>query len=193
MKTLFTFCIAMSALLAASNLRAEGLAIHADSPLYEAPPGQSLDLTDEVTLEAWVQADPMGVEGGRILDKSTPGTSTGYMLDTHPGNSLRFLNLNGMCRYNAHLPAAKWSHVAGVYSARRKIHKLYLDGREVASVRGRFPPMAKTKEPLRIGADPRGENRFHGRILLAAVYGRALAPEEIARRAASIDAVPCRA
>ena len=77
-----------------------------------------------------------------------------------------------------------------MYSARRKIHKLYLDGREVASVRGRFPPMAKTKEPLRIGADPRGENRFHGRILLAAVYGRALVPEEIARRAASIDAAP---
>jgi alpha-L-fucosidase 2 len=190
MKTAFTICVALCTSLAAGSLRAEGLAIHADSPLYEAPSCPALDLTDEVTLEAWVQADPMGVEGGRILDKSTPGTSTGYMLDTHPGNSLRFLNLNGMCRYDARLPAGKWSHVAGVYSASRKIHKLYLDGREVASIRGKFPPLAKTREPLRIGADPRGENRFHGRILLAAVYGRALGAEEIARRAASVDAAP---
>ena len=190
MKTQLMICLALSTLPIAGNVRAEGLAIRGDSPLYEAPPGQMLDLTDAVTLEAWVQADKMGVAGGRILDKSTPGTSNGYMLDTHPGNSLRFLNLNGMCRYDAKLPEGKWSHVAGVYSASRKIHKLYLDGKEVASAQGRFPPMAKTREPLRIGADPHGDNRFHGRILLAAVYGRTLAAEEIARRAASIDAAP---
>jgi alpha-L-fucosidase 2 len=73
-----------------------------------------------------------------------------------------------------------------VYSAPRKIAKLYLGGKEVASAaRGDFPAMSKTQVPLRIGADPNGGNRFHGRILRAAVYGRAISAEEIAGRAAA--------
>ena len=178
------------AVAAAGNLCAEGLPVTSDSPLYEAAPVKDLDLTGEVTLEAWVQADPMDSAGGRILDKSTPGTSNGYMLDTYPGNSLRFLNLNGACRFSAKLPADKWSHVAGVYSVSKQIHKLYLNGREVASATGVFPPMAKTTEPLRLGADPGGSNRFKGRILRAAVYSRALSAEEIAQRAAATSPAP---
>ena len=97
----------------------EGLPLGAKTPLYEAAAGEALDLTDEVTLEAWVRADKMPDAGGRILDKSVPGTQRGYMLDTWPGNSLRFLNARGMCRFDAKLPADRWSHVAGVYSGRR--------------------------------------------------------------------------
>jgi len=166
------------------------LTISADSPLYEVPPCKALDLAEEVTLEAWVQADKMGEGGGRILDKSTPGSQQGFMLDTHPGNSLRFLNANGMCRFRANLPADKWSHVVGVYSASKHIHKLYLNGKEVASIVGAFPPMTRSNEPLRVGADPRGDNRLRGRILRAAVYNRALTADEIARRAASTTPEP---
>jgi alpha-L-fucosidase 2 len=177
-------------LFTAAGLRAEGLPVNADSALYEAAPAKALDLTDEVTLEAWVQADKMDQAGGRILDKSPSGTSDGYMLDTYPGNSLRFLNLNGQCRFDAKLPADKWSHVAGVYSASKQIHKLYLNGREVASLKGAFPPLAKTTVPLRLGADPGGSNRLKGRLLRAAVYGRALTEEEIAQRAATTSPAP---
>src|SRR5207244_3781902 len=96
------------------NAWAEGLALHEKAPIYEAGPDPALDLADEVTLEAWVQADPMPQGGGRILDKSLPGTSDGYMLDTYPGNSLRFLNRNGACAYDAKLRADRWTYVAGV-------------------------------------------------------------------------------
>ena len=65
---------------------ADGYRLDNRSTLYEAPPGKALDLTDELTLEAWVKADKMDAAGGRILDKSAPGTQLGYMLDTHPGN-----------------------------------------------------------------------------------------------------------
>ena len=47
-----------------------------------------------------------------------------------------------------------------------------------------------TEVPLRVGADPNGENRFHGRILRAAIYGRALTAPEIAQRAALLASVP---
>jgi alpha-L-fucosidase 2 len=174
--------------LGVSGAPSEGLRLDGKGPFYEAAAQKALDLTEEVTLEAWVRADKMGPEGGRILDKSAPGTQLGYMLDTHPGNSLRFLNAKGMCRYDAKLPGDRWAYVAGVYSAPKRIMKLYLDGREVASVEGGdFSPMTVSKVPLRIGADPEGGNPFRGRILRAVVYSRALTAAEIARRAGAAE------
>jgi len=156
------------------------------TPAYEAGIDPALDLTDEVTLEAWVQADPMPEAGGRILDKSRPGTYDGYLLDTYPGNSLRLHTPQGGCSFDAKLPADKWTHVAAVYSSSKKIARLFMNGREVAGrTSGEFPPLRTTPLPLRIGADPTGNSRFLGRIQRAAVYSRALSNEEIARRAAA--------
>ena len=167
---------------------AEGFRLDNNSAVYEAAPGKALDLTDELTLEAWVQADRMDQVGGRILDKSAPGTQQGYMLDTYPGNSLRFLNVKGMCSFKANLPADKWTYVAGVYSASKRTMKLYLAGQEVASLGGdSFPPMTLSTVPLRIGCDPAGGNRFKGRIQRAAVYRRALTADEIAQRASAAE------
>lgn len=178
---LFTFL----PLLAQDN---SGFQLDSESPIYSAPNSRELDLTNEVTLEAWIKAAPMDPAGGRILDKTLPGTQLGYMLDTHPGNSLRFLNANGMCRFNARLRADRWTHVAGVYSASARIMKLYLDGRECATIdSGDFPPLTRSKAPLVVGADPEGGNRFHGRILRAAVYSRALSPSELRDRASGSD------
>ncbi|MDD4869867.1 MAG: glycoside hydrolase N-terminal domain-containing protein [Kiritimatiellae bacterium] len=165
------------------NAKEEGLVLGKKGEIYKAGPNRTLDLKDEVTLEAWIKADPMEQGGGRIMDKSVRGTSEGYMLDTFPGNSLRFLNLNGACCFKANLSADKWTHVAGVYSASKKIMKLYMDGKEVASKGGEFPTMSRTLVPLCIGANPEGGDRFLGRIRRAAVYGRALPAEEIAKRA----------
>lgn len=183
MKKLLLAAVLTSAPLA----HAEGLILNNKAPIYEAS-NKALDVTDEVTVEAWVQADKMEQAGGRIIDKSVPGTSEGFMLDTYPGNSLRFLNLNGQVRYDAKLPANQWSHVAGVYSAPKQIMKLYLNGKEVASSNGLFPKMSITKSPLRLGADSQGDNRFQGRIKRATIYNRALNAEEIAARAANADA-----
>ncbi len=165
-----------------------GYALNPAAAIFEAAPGKALDLADEVTLEAWVKADPMDAAGGRILDKSAPGTQLGYMLDTWPGNSLRFLNVKGMCRFDAKLPADRWSHVVGVYSASKRIMKLYLDGKEVASLGGdHWPEMALSPVPLCVGGDPGGGNRFKGQILRAAVYGRVLTADEISLRASAAE------
>jgi alpha-L-fucosidase 2 len=177
----------MGAILAAAcgPLGAEGLRLDGHLPAYQAGPDASLDLTDEVTLEAWVRADPMSDAGGRILDKSVPGTQEAYMLDTWPGNSLRLITRKGFCTYDARLSADHWTHVAAVYGASRRLMALYLDGREVArQTEGDFPPMTLTTVPLRLGADPDGGNRFLGSILRAAVYRRALDAAELAARAA---------
>ena len=164
----------------------EGLALGENGPVYQAASTQALDLTDAVTLEAWVKAAPMPEGGGRILDKLLPGTNDGYLLDTYPGNSLRLITAKGQCSYAAHLSEEHWTHVVGVYSASQTIMALFIDGKEVARItEGPFPTVATTPAPLRVGLDPNGENRFHGHVLRAAVYGRALTPEEIARRASA--------
>ena len=164
----------------------DGLMLSENGPIYQAVGEHALDLSDAVALEAWVKADPMPRGGGRILDKLIPGTSDSFLLDTYPGNSLRLITAKGQCSYDARLSSDHWTHCVGVYSASQKIMALYLDGKEVARVtEGVFPPLTKTSVPLRVGMDPNGENRFHGHILRAAVYGRVLTPDEIARRAAS--------
>ncbi|MHC4251361.1 MAG: glycosyl hydrolase family 95 catalytic domain-containing protein [Planctomycetota bacterium] len=177
----FVSCLA-GIVIAEGVVAGEGFKLSDNSPIYEAAPVRALDLTDEVTLEVWVKADRMDRGGGRILDKSVPGTSEAFMLDTYPGNSLRLITLGGQCRYDAKLSADRWRYVAAVYSSSKRVMKLYLDGAEVASAGGDFPPMSKTSVPLRVGADPSGANRFRGRILRAAVYSRALTEDEIAAR-----------
>ena len=162
----------------------EGLRLSAQGPIYEVPSNPALNLTDAVTLEAWVKADPMPQAGGRILDKLLPGTNNSFTLDTYPGNSLRLIAGSGHCSFDAHLAADHWTHVVGVYSASQKIMALYIDGKEVARVDGGdFPPMGLTQLPLRVGVDPDGDNRFQGQIWRAAIYGRALTASEIAQRA----------
>ena len=163
----------------------EGMRLDDNSPIYAVAAQKALDLTAEVTLEAWVKADTMSPAGGRILDKSLPGTQLGYMLDTHPGNSLRLLNADGMCRYDAKLPGDQWTHVVGVYSVPKQLMKLYVNGREVAQTGTDFIPMTRSEVPLCVGADPSGGNRFHGHIRRAAIYQRALTAEEIRQRVAN--------
>ena len=161
----------------------EGMALGEHGVLLRSKVEPALNLTDAVTLEAWVKAAPMGQEGGRILDKLIPGTSEGFTLDTYPGNSLRMITLKGICSYDARLGDSHWTHVVGVYSASGKTLALYIDGKQVASMNdGDFPSLTVPKIPLTIGADPNGGNRFHGQILRAAVYNRALTSEEIAAR-----------
>ena len=110
---------------------AEGLLLGGSGPIYQEASQPALNLTDAVTLEAWVKADAMPPGGGRILDKLIPGTNAGYTLDTYPGSSLRLIAGSGSCSYDAHLSADHWTHVVGVYSASQKIMALYVDGKEV--------------------------------------------------------------
>lgn len=170
---------------------ADGFLFTPRSQIYEAPKVKDLELTEEVTLEAWVKANRMSRSGGRIIDKLVPVTDTGYLLDTYPGNSLRMITAKGQIGYDAKLSSNEWTHVVGVYSAPKKIMRLYINGKQVASRSdGEFPKLQIAPNNLRIGADPTGDNRFSGRILRAAVYKRALTEEEIGARWNKPDAAP---
>ena len=99
----------------------------------EVPDAEVLDLTTSCTLAAWVCPGKLPVGGGRIIDKSRAGTANGYLLDTHPGHSLRLIVEGGTLTHDARLPVGKWSHVAGTYDAKMGMLRLYVNGKRVAS------------------------------------------------------------
>jgi alpha-L-fucosidase 2 len=145
-----------------------------------------LDLTQALTLEAWIKPEAFPQAGARIFDKTQAGTQNGYMLDTFPGNSLRFVTTEGSLTSKDVLKPGRWTHVAAVFSTAEGIYKLYVNGQEVADAsRPGMKPVQQNHLPLRIGVDSNGEHWFRGEMARVAIYARALSAQEIARLAAS--------
>ncbi len=92
-----------------------------------------LDFEAGCTLAAWVAPEKLAGGGGRIIDKSRAGTANGYLLDTHPGNSLRLIVEAGTLSHDAKLEPGKWVFVAGTYDSAKGVSRLYVDGKEVAA------------------------------------------------------------
>lgn len=97
------------------------------------PHRNELNCLDGVTLEAWIRPESrILMSGARIIDKSPVGGSTGYLLDTYPGNSLRLISMDGHLTFPARIPLGEWTHVAGTIDGDSGEARLYLNGREVA-------------------------------------------------------------
>lgn len=92
----------------------------------------ALDGTAGLTIEAWVKPGALGSGGGRIVDQITPGGSDGFLLDTFPGNSLRFICGERQLQQRDALPAGTWTHVAAVADSRAGGCRLYVNGELVA-------------------------------------------------------------
>lgn len=97
---------------------------------FEVAHCEALDLEVAVTLEAWIRP---GQTRGRILDKTQATTANGYMIDAHPGNSLRIVLADGNMASTARLPDGDWAHVAGVFDAASGRKELYVNGQLAAS------------------------------------------------------------
>ncbi len=88
------------------------------------------NLETGLTLETWIKPEQLPGGGARIIDKITPGGDDGFLLDTHPGNSLRFITAAGMITKQNVLPPNKWSHVAA--TAGQDGLALFLNGKRIA-------------------------------------------------------------
>jgi hypothetical protein len=150
-----------------------------DLPLVDSPRGKAahftgrgyleiahdprLDLTEALTLDAWIRPASLPQGGGRIIDKSEVGTSNGFLLDTHPGNSLRLIVAAGVATFDAQLPADKWVHVAATAAGDGKL-ALYVNGKEVQATRGQSQPVIDRGQLAKRVAGVRG---FHKRLVNA--------------------------
>ncbi len=136
---------------------------------------------DELTIDAWLMPELMPEMGGRIVDRAVPGTLDGFMLDSYPGNSLRLLTANGMVSAPNVLTPGVPVRVTAVYSASKRIAKLYKNGKLIASGDvGAFPALSVANQALHIGADASGGNGFKGDIQRVVIYPRAFSDAEVA-------------
>lgn len=90
-----------------------------------------------MTVEAWVKPDRLPPSGARLVDKITPGGEDGFLFDTWPANSLRFIVGRSVLEQKDALRADEWSHVAAVVDPAGQRLRLFVNGtlcaeREVA-------------------------------------------------------------
>jgi hypothetical protein len=84
--------------------------------------------TGNFTLEAEVK--PAAGDFGRIFDKITPGGKDGFLLDAHPGNSLRLISGTTQLNFKNVLPAGQWAHI--VATADASGWKISINGKPLA-------------------------------------------------------------
>ena len=143
------------------------------------PDSNSLDLTNAMTLEAWVR--PTALSDWRtVLFKERPGAASTYSLWASEGSRPEVASFNGSTYAEAPgtgaLPLNTWSHIAGTLSAGTL--RFYLNGTQVGSVAAPGT-MPNSTGPLRIGGNAIWPEWFAGQIDEVRVYNRALSQSEI--------------
>lgn len=95
----------------------------------------ALDLTGNLTLEAWVYLESYG-SIQTIITKPSANGNLGYGLRVNVNAQLNLTVSDGsnLCSYDAttSIPRIEWTHVAGVYDADEGIIKLYVNGVRMA-------------------------------------------------------------
>jgi hypothetical protein len=94
------------------------------------------DFAAGLTVEAWVKLQKLGGSGARLVDRITPGGSDGFLFDTHPGNSLRFICGQTQLSQKDALPADQWTHLAAVADSAAGGCRLYVNGKLATSNSG---------------------------------------------------------
>ena len=143
------------------------------------PASASLDLTSNMTLEAWVF--PTTVSNWRtVIAKGTSGNLVYYLYANSDSNTPVVGGLFGSTPRNlsggTQLPTNVWTHLAGTYDGSSQ--RLYVNGVEVAN-RQQTGQMQLSSSVLRIGGNRVSNQYFRGRIDEVRVYNRALEAFEI--------------
>ena len=98
-------------------------------------PAAQLDFRSGFTLSAWFNSD--GSRDGRIFDRLTAGGTDGFLLDTYPRNTLRFIIGSESLQGPSDLFAPHtWHHAAATVDASTGAFRVYLDGRPVLTKPG---------------------------------------------------------
>ena len=143
------------------------------------------DFTGEsFTVSAWYTAEEINKSWQCLVAK---GEGNGWRVHRRGGDNppeMTFTGGNGdVDRHNTEIIVGgdpeTWHHVAGVTDSEISEQILYLDGEEVARKAG--ATLQDRGNPMRIGDNPDARNRnWLGKVDDVAIWGRALAPFEIA-------------
>ncbi len=166
----------------------QALSLDGDGDCVEVADSATLDITDELTIEAWVRTDvDMGTNPQmQIVDKGEHQYGSGYMLMIYNGNLYGRVNKSSATAVIHQYPNdGEWHHVA--YTFKSGEQKLYIDGQEVAS-NGGTATITENSQPLLIGKGvDRPQYCWNGLIDEVRIWNKALDAEELGRHRLTVD------
>ncbi|MEV4473439.1 LamG-like jellyroll fold domain-containing protein [Nonomuraea sp. NPDC049504] len=156
----------------------QALTFNGTSSWVTVPDDGSLDLTDGMTLEAWVR--PTTVAGWRTVLMKEFGADLSYaMMGSGGSGPGAFVHTASGANAQApgNLPLNTWSHLAATYDGTTL--RMYVNGTQVATNLTAGNLRVGTG-PLRIGGNSGSGEHFGGQIDEVRVYDKPLSPAEIA-------------
>jgi hypothetical protein len=155
------------------------LSFNGTSSWVTVPDSASLDLTNAMTLEAWVRPSALATAWRAVLFKEQPKHMVyGLYANTRNGRPATYVFVSNekSAAGPSTLPLNTWSFLAATYDG--STIRLYVNGAQVAAtaVSGAMPASTGV---LRLGGDSVGSEWFAGLVDNVRIYGRVLAPAEL--------------
>lgn len=155
-------------------------ALRLDGSSYiRVPDNVSLDITDQITMAIWIK--PEEYRKQQIMRKKNG--PTGYEITLgFDGNNTVSARLNGTNNYRIYSTSeypidGTWMHIAATYNGSE--FKLYINGVVESSTSTVPTVISVNNDPLEIGADDDGDDKFKGAIDDVQIYKVALSQTEI--------------
>jgi large repetitive protein len=170
----------------ASGKDGQAIVLNGTSQYATVPNDVSLNITNAITLAAWVKPEKVGTQ--YIIKKAIIDGTNGYELSlSNPGKA--FVRFNQVASANTNrvdsgtsypADATTWVHLAATYDG--STIQIYFNGTQDGSKPATFT-IATNDLVLGIGAESNGATKFQGAMDEVRVYNRALTPGEIRRLA----------
>jgi predicted GIY-YIG superfamily endonuclease len=139
----------------------------------------SLDLTEAMTLEAWVKPSALGSMWRTVVIKEQRN-QLAYALYAGNGNAKPsghvYTTGDRAVAGGSAVPTGSWTHVASTWDG--QLLRLYINGVQVAKAALK-PSAMSSSRALRFGGNTVWPEWFKGAIDEIRIYSRALTPEEI--------------
>ena len=142
-------------ILFTNNLNAQSqFALHFDgnSDYVEIPDSVVLNLTNDFTLELWLNLDSIPGSGRHTYIRKIDSTDAGYSLQTNASNQLVFLGNGTTISIDTLPPVLEWSHLAVTYNSTNTTLNIYLNGNNILtdSSQASYPTNSvRQLEPIR--------------------------------------------
>jgi hypothetical protein len=145
----------------------------------EFPEDAVMDITDAVTMEAWVLPIQVQADSG-VMGRRTAANAGGYCMQWTNAMVETWIHIGGWQgtrdKQAMQPDTGEWHHIAGVFTGSEIIQ--YVDG-EIDSEFNQAGTMGSVAEIFRIGQAQTGLESMFGTIDEVAVYNRALSEAEI--------------
>ena len=157
----------------------DGLRFDGVDDWVTVPDAGALDLTNQMTLEAWVRPDALGTLWRTVALKEQPGNLV-YALyanaqsDGPSGHA--FVGGDMDVGSTSRLPLNRWTHVATTYDG--STLQLFINGANVGN-RPLSGSLTTSTGALRIGGNAVWNEWFSGTIDDVRVYSRAIGPKDV--------------